>query len=84
MLTAQKDIKAITDKLPENTSPDAKAMPQLEADREEARLCQLDEYNTVVDNISLVMGGIDPQTKKYVGSETVIKRRSPRSRPTRR
>ena len=27
----------------------------------------------MLDNISLVMGGIDPQTKKYVGSETVIK-----------
>jgi len=27
----------------------------------------------VVDNISLVLGGIDPATKKYVGSEAVIK-----------
>ena len=31
------------------------------------------DYNTVVDNISLVLGGIDPATKKYVGTETVIK-----------
>ncbi|OIQ69376.1 hypothetical protein GALL_490230 [mine drainage metagenome] len=32
-----------------------------------------DEYNMVVDNISLVLGGFDPATKKYVGSEAVIK-----------
>jgi hypothetical protein len=32
-----------------------------------------DEYNTVMDNISLVLGGFDPKTKKYVGSEAVIK-----------
>ena len=32
-----------------------------------------DEYNDVVDNISLVLGGFDPTTKKYVGTEAVIK-----------
>ena len=32
-----------------------------------------DEYNNVIDNISLVLGGFDPATKKYVGSEAVIK-----------
>ncbi|MFX8743369.1 hypothetical protein ABTM45_19435, partial [Acinetobacter baumannii] len=32
-----------------------------------------DEYNNVVDNISLVLGGFDPATKKYVGTEAVIK-----------
>jgi hypothetical protein len=31
------------------------------------------DYNTVVDNISLVLGGVDPATKKYVGAEAVIK-----------
>ena len=29
--------------------------------------------HTVVDNISLVLGGVDPATKKYVGAEAVIK-----------
>ncbi|MBA7478011.1 hypothetical protein ES707_13426 [subsurface metagenome] len=27
----------------------------------------------MVDNISLVLGGVDPATKKYVGAEAVIK-----------
>jgi hypothetical protein len=73
VLAAQKDMEAITDKLPESTSPDAKAIARLEAVAKKRGFASYDEYNTVVDNISLVMGGIDPQTKKYVGSETVIK-----------
>jgi hypothetical protein len=36
-------------------------------------LASYDDYNNVVDNISLVLGGFDPATKKYVGPETVIK-----------
>ena len=32
-----------------------------------------DEYNDVVANISMVLGGFDPVTKKYVGSDAVIK-----------
>src|SRR5579863_9950104 len=31
------------------------------------------EYNDVVDNISMVLGGFDPVSKKYVGAEAVIK-----------
>ena len=32
-----------------------------------------DEYNTVIGNISIVMDGIDPQTKKYIGSDAGLK-----------
>jgi len=32
------------------------------------------EYDDVAGNISLVMSGIDPDTKKYVGAEAVIKK----------
>jgi hypothetical protein len=32
-----------------------------------------DEYNNVVDNISIVLAGFDPATKKYVGTEALIK-----------
>jgi transcriptional regulator of aromatic amino acid metabolism len=31
------------------------------------------DYNDVVENIMLVLGGFDPQTKKYVGPEVVFK-----------
>jgi hypothetical protein len=32
------------------------------------------EYHDVNENIGLVMSGIDPDTKKYVGPDAVIKR----------
>ncbi|WP_407158464.1 hypothetical protein [Bradyrhizobium sp. STM 3557] len=73
VLASQKEMDAITDKLPDNAPPDAKVTAQLEAVAKKHGFASYDEYNTVIDNISLVMGGIDPQSKKYVGSEAVIK-----------
>ena len=73
VITAQKEINPITDKLPDNAPPDAKVVAQLEGIAKKNGFASFDEYGNVVDNISLVMGGIDPQSKKYVGSETVIK-----------
>jgi hypothetical protein len=73
VITAQKEINPITDKLPDNAPPDAKVMAQLEGIAKKNGFASFDDYSNIVDNISLVMGGIDPQTKKYVGSEAVIK-----------
>jgi hypothetical protein len=73
VLAAQKDVDAITDKIPENAKPDPKIDAQLDAVAKKAGFANYEEYNTVVDNISLVLGGFDPATKKYVGAETVMK-----------
>jgi hypothetical protein len=73
VLAAQKEMNPITDKLPENAQPDAKVMSQLEGIAKKHGFASFDEYNNVIDNITLVMGGVDPATKKYVGSEAVIK-----------
>ena len=73
VLAAQKDMDAITAKLPENATPDAKVTAQLDAVAKKNGFASYDEYNDVVDNISLVLGGFDPATKKYVGSEAVLK-----------
>ncbi|WP_440636945.1 hypothetical protein ACSHT2_24040 [Bradyrhizobium sp. PUT101] len=73
VLAAQKDMDAITEKLPENTAPDQKVMAQLEEVAKKHGFASYDDYNNVVDNISLVIGGFDPATKKYVGPEAVIK-----------
>jgi hypothetical protein len=73
VLAAQKDMDAITEKLPENTAPDQKVIGQLEAVAKKNGFAGYDDYNNVVDNISLVLGGFDPATKKYVGTEAVIK-----------
>jgi len=73
VLAAQKEMNPITDKLPDNAQPDAKVMAQLEGIAKKNGFASFDDYNNVIDNITLVMGGIDPATKKYVGSEAVIK-----------
>jgi hypothetical protein len=73
VLAAQKDMDAITAKLPENTAPDQKVMAQLDGVAKKHGFASYDDYNNVVDNVSLVLGGFDPATKKYVGTEAVIK-----------
>ncbi len=73
VLAAQKDMDAVTSKLPDNAKPDPKVMAQLEAIAKKNGFASYDEYNGVMDNIGLVLGGFDPKTKKYVGSEAVIK-----------
>jgi hypothetical protein len=73
VLAAQKDMDAITEKLPENTAPDAKVIAQLDGVAKKHGFASYDDYNNVVDNVSLVLGGFDPTSKKYVGNEAVIK-----------
>lgn len=76
VLASQKDLDAVTEKLPENAAaaqPDAKVMAQLDGVAKKYGFADYADYNVVIDNISLVLGGFDPQTKKYVGSEAVIK-----------
>ena len=48
-------------------------MAQLEGVAKTHGFASFDEYNTVIGNISLVMDGIDPQTKKYIGSDAGLK-----------
>lgn len=73
VLAVQKDMDAVTSKLPENAKPDAKVLAQLDAIAKKSGFASYDEYSDVMDNISLVLGGFDPVTKKYVGSEAAIK-----------
>jgi hypothetical protein len=73
VLASQKEMDAITEKLPEDAKPDPKITAQLEAVAKKYGFAGYDDYNVVIDNISLVLGGFDPQTKKYVGPEAVLK-----------
>jgi len=73
VLAAQKEMDAVTEKLPENAAPDPKAVAQLDAIAKKNGFAGYDDYNNVIDNISLVLGGFDPATKKYVGTEAVVK-----------
>lgn len=72
-IAAEKEMDPITSKMQPNAKPDAKVMAQLDAIAKKNGFAGNDDLNNVMDNISLVFGGIDPATKKYVGSEAVIK-----------
>ena len=73
VIAAAKDMDAIAAKLSANSKPDPKVTAQFEAVAKKNGFASYDEYNNVVDNISIVLSGIDPVTKKYVGTEAVIK-----------
>jgi hypothetical protein len=61
------------EKLPQGGKPDPKVIAQLEAVAKKNGFASYGEYANVVANISLVLAGFDSATKKYVGSEAVIK-----------
>lgn len=75
VLAAQKDMAALDDKLPDspNAEPDGKVTAEFEAVARKAGFASYAEFNNVVDNISLVLAGFDPATKKYIGSDAVLK-----------
>jgi hypothetical protein len=73
VLAAGPDMDAITAKLQDNAKPDPKVVAQLEGVAKKNGFANYDEYNSVLDNISLVMAGFDSVSKKYVGAEAVIK-----------
>lgn len=73
VLAAAKDMDPLTEKIPESGKPDAKLAAQLDGVAKKNGFASFDDYNTIVDNITMVLGGFDPATKKYVGAEAVIK-----------
>jgi hypothetical protein len=73
VLAGSKDMDAVTSKLPENAKPDPKVLAQLDGVAKKNGFASYDEYIVVIDNVSMVMAGFDPATKKYVGPEAVMK-----------
>jgi hypothetical protein len=73
VLAAQQEMDPITAKLPDNAPPDKKVIAQLDGIARKHGFAGYDEYNNVVENITLILGGFDPATRKYVGSTAAIK-----------
>ena len=71
---AQKEIVPIIAKAPKGHQPDPKVMEQLEEVVKKYKFANFAEFLDVDENIGLVMSGIDPDTKKYVGPDAVIKK----------
>jgi hypothetical protein len=75
LLAAQKDMDAITTKLPEGTTePDAKVQAELDAAAKKNGFASYDEYGEVLDNVSLVLSGIDPKTKAFSEPPVMVKK----------
>ncbi len=75
-LAAQAEIEPILEKLPANASeqPDPKTMAALNAIAKKYKFASFDEFDDIGANIGLVMDGVDPQTKKYVGADVLLKK----------
>ena len=65
---------AMGDVAADATEPDARTMAKLESVAKKHGFRNFDEYNNVAGNISLVVDGIDPDTKTYVGQDTLIQK----------
>jgi ribonucleotide monophosphatase NagD (HAD superfamily) len=73
VLTAQKEMDEINENLSEKAKPYLIVAEQLEGVAKKNGFASYDEYTDVVDNISIVLAGFDPVTKKYIGSEAVVR-----------
>ncbi len=76
VLAAQKEMEAITAGIPENANanPDPKVQAQVDAVAKKYGFSGAAEYGDVVDNISLVLSGVDPQTKTFMQPPEALKK----------
>jgi hypothetical protein len=76
LLAAQKEMDAVSDKLPAGAAdnPDPKLQAQFDAIVKKNGFASFDEYGTVYDNVSLVMSGIDPKTKAFTEPPEALKK----------
>lgn len=75
-IAAQKDMAPIMEKIQGATSDqiDPKLQAQLEAVAKKNGFKDMAEYDDVAANISMVMAGIDPQTKAFTDPQVAIKK----------
>lgn len=76
LLVTQKEMDAVTDKLPEGAAnkPDPKLQAQLEGIAKKNGFTDFAEYGAVYDNVSLVMSSIDPKTKTFTEPPELLKK----------
>src|SRR5262249_18469000 len=75
-IAAQKDLAPIMEKIQGATTDqvDPKVQAQLEAAVKKSGFKDMAEYDEVAANISMVMAGIDPQTKTFTDPQAAIKK----------
>jgi hypothetical protein len=75
-VAAQKELTAITDKMEGSAAdkPDAKMQAELEGVAKKYGFKDFAEYDDVAANVSMVLSGIDPQTKAFLQPPDAIKK----------
>jgi hypothetical protein len=74
-IAAQKPMSDVTEKMQDSTpdKPDPKLQAELEAIAKKHGFKDFHEYDDVAANISMVMAGIDPDTKQYTPVDVAIR-----------
>jgi hypothetical protein len=74
-LEAQPDIDAAMGQAGEQESdkPDPKVLAKLEDIAKKHKFANFGQFDAVAGNIALVLEGVDPKAKKYIGAEPEIK-----------
>ena len=73
-IAAQKDMASVAEKMQSNSDkPDPKVQAELEAIAKKHGFASFSEYDDVAANISMVMAGIDPETKQYTPADEAIR-----------
>ena len=74
-VAAKKEVDTVLDTLPDGTDqPDPATLAKLDAAAKKYKFDDYKQYDATENNIGIVMAGIDPITKAYVGPEAVIKK----------
>lgn len=75
-ISAHKDMSAIAERMQGAASdkPDPKVQAELEAAAKKHGFKDFDEYDDVAGNISMILAGIDPQSKKFMEPSLAIRR----------
>jgi hypothetical protein len=73
VIAAQKEMDEINERVSKKLKPYLIVTEQLETAAKKNGFASYEEYTSVVDNISIVLAGFDPATKKYIGSEALIR-----------
>ncbi len=74
-IAAKKDIDTVLEKMPDGTDePDPGTMSKLDAVAKKYKFAGYKDYDAVENNIGIVMAGIDPDAKRYIGVDAVIKK----------
>ena len=75
-IAAQKDMAGVTEKMQGTASdkPDPKIQAELETIAKKYGFKDFNDYDDVAANISMIMAGIDPQTKAFTEPAAAIKK----------